>query len=258
MLRILTIASIIITTLSQELMEGCVDVEGVKHKPNDSYIGPDGCNRCRCIQGSNACTKIFCDPKTPRIAAEANQCIDNKGNLHEEGESYTHVDGCNTCICRSYGGACTKKFCFKELKEDNLCKDPQGNSKEIGDIWTAEDNCNRCQCGIMGPICTHTKCISHKPEKQPRDGEVVDETGDSPCRGEDGTTKFPGETWLTSDQCNICTCTGVNGKAECTAEGCRARFMKLMSADKPEEGNGSSRITMATSLVLAVLLFALV
>ena len=33
-----------------------------------------------------------------------------RGVLHKEGESYTHVDGCNNCQCTKNGGACTKRW----------------------------------------------------------------------------------------------------------------------------------------------------
>ena len=36
------------------------------------------------------------------------------GVLHEVNQSYTHVDGCNTCKCMEHGGACTRKFCLKK------------------------------------------------------------------------------------------------------------------------------------------------
>ena len=35
----------------------CIDVEGVKHKEGEAYLGPDKCNTCKCINGKSACTK---------------------------------------------------------------------------------------------------------------------------------------------------------------------------------------------------------
>jgi len=52
---------IIKVSLAQEdVIDACEDVAGVKHKKDDSYIGPDGCNRCKCLEGGSACTKRLC------------------------------------------------------------------------------------------------------------------------------------------------------------------------------------------------------
>merc|ERR1711874_775415 len=88
------------TAFSQELLDQCKDVAGVKHKVGDNYIGEDGCNKCRCMETGSACTKKFCfkeDKATIQRSAEANKCVDNLGVLHNVGEVYTHVDGCNSC-----------------------------------------------------------------------------------------------------------------------------------------------------------------
>ena len=37
---------------------------------------------------------------------------------------------------------------------------------------------------------------------------VVDESGDQPCYDYDNNTQLPGNSWLSKDSCNICTCTG--------------------------------------------------
>merc|ERR1712200_155921 len=68
------------------------------------------------------------------------------GVLHKEGESYTHVDGCNTCQC-------TKRFCLAAA----TC---EGGTKKSGDSWVHKDGCNKCQCSIFGTLCTETTCNS--------------------------------------------------------------------------------------------------
>ena len=41
-----------------------------------------------------------------------NQCVDNEGNTHVEGDSYIGLDGCNQCTCTPEGSACTRKACI--------------------------------------------------------------------------------------------------------------------------------------------------
>ena len=37
---------------------------------------------------------------------------------------------------------------------------------------------------------------------------IVDESGDKPCYDMNNNTQWPGNSWLSEDSCNICTCTG--------------------------------------------------
>jgi len=258
MLKFMLLASLPVLLNAEELIDACRDVEGVRHKLNDSYLGPDGCNTCTCLAGGNACTKRYCWPEEEgaarKVNAEANKCVDDKGNLHKDGESYTHVDGCNTCVCRSFGGACTKKFCFKEeVSLRQVCTTGSGEQKELGESWLADDGCNTCRCGVIGPLCTKMYCMSpvnvKDPQYQPKSAqiEMSDETGDSPCTVE-GVQKMPGDTWITQDSCNICRCTGKGGKIECTQESCRARFRRLL-----QKSSGSERAVLSIFLPLLVL-----
>jgi len=252
----------------EELIDGCTDSFNKKHRIDDSYIGPDGCNTCRCAKVGNLCTRKFCEPKT-KMTSEANKCVDSRGNLHKTGESYTHVDGCNTCVCKDFGGACTRKFCLKSTRGAvrSVCKDAAGNGREEGDVWTAADGCNTCRCGALGPLCTKIGCLdkdtkhdngmNHKDSDEPM---IVDETGDSPCTV-NGVTKFPGDSWLTEDSCNICECTGLGGKVECTEESCRARFLRLVDPKQiVDDGNSGisnkiSAVALISSLFSIMLLY---
>ena len=62
----------------------------------------------------------LCPKDSSSRSAEAFKCVDNMGVLHEKNETYTHVDGCNTCKCGEHGGACTRKFCIKKEVISNL------------------------------------------------------------------------------------------------------------------------------------------
>ena len=83
--------------ISVVVLSQCKDVTGLTHKLGDAYIGPDNCNTCLCKEAGNACTRKICPVDLTPRSAEANKCVDKDGLLYKEGESYTHVDGCNTC-----------------------------------------------------------------------------------------------------------------------------------------------------------------
>ena len=141
------------------MLDQCKDVTGARHALNDSYIGEDGCNKCKCREGGSACTRKYCPKEEREVvvrSAEADKCVDNRGVLHEVGESYTHVDGCNTCRCTAGGGACTRRFCIQERRSSVLeCVDREGNTKTEEDgAWLHRDGCNKCICGPLGAICT--------------------------------------------------------------------------------------------------------
>jgi len=233
----------------EDLLEGCKDVEGNLHKLGDSYIGVDGCNTCQCTQGGiSSCTKKMCTEMDTRLA-EAGQCVDNRGVLHKEGESYTHVDGCNNCQCTKNGGACTKRFCLASA----TC---EGGTKKSGDSWIHKDGCNKCQCSIFGTLCTEKACSGLvKPNSDTDsmnnvDGDaIVLETGDTPCTDSEGNKRMPGEDWLTPDSCNICQCLGDNAEPSCTKMGCRVRLERL------RQSSGGSLGSTASSLLPSLAIF---
>ena len=133
-----------------------MDVSGQRHKEGDSYTGVDGCNSCKCMSGESACTKRLCpknDAEIPIGRDTAYKCVDDKGNPHQVNETYTHVDGCNTCTCHDAGGFCTKMYCIKEPKVLE-CFDVKRNIMTEENGTYSVDGCNDCICGVLGPICT--------------------------------------------------------------------------------------------------------
>jgi len=237
--------------LAQEdntLIQACKDVDGTAHKLGEAYIGPDGCNRCKCMEGGSACTRKLCPPDFSSREAEANLCVDHKGVLHEEGSSYTHVDGCNTCTCTQAGGACTRRFCLSSA----TC---EGGEKTEGQSWLHRDGCNKCQCSIFGTVCSEMKCAALEPKRnliESGAGAVmVDESGDQPCTDRQNITHLPGADWLTEDSCNICTCTGVSRDPWCTAMGCRVRLERLLQSG---DGNSGAGLPSLPSLLLLTVL----
>lgn len=245
-----------------DLIEACKDVDGTKHKLGEAYMGPDGCNTCKCMEGGNACTRKLCPSDVDSRAAEAFKCVDNMGVLHNESDSYTHVDGCNTCKCMpgGKGGACTKMFCFeKEEKALTKCMSHDGSDKHVGDTWTHQDGCSKCACGVLGPICLDFYCKwdphtgSEKrrkmKEKEAAKGkqspdsvhftsepEVVSEEGDQPCKDHEGKDQWPGAVWLSGDGCNVCSCKGDGSEPECSNKGCRVRLERLVQRDPSLQG----------------------
>ena len=41
-----------------------------------------------------------------------------------------------------------------------------------------------------------------------KEDTIVDESGDKPCYDMNNNTQWPGNSWLSQDSCNICTCLG--------------------------------------------------
>jgi len=244
-----------------ELVEQCKDVRGVSHRLNDSYIGPDNCNKCRCLETGSACTRKLCPRDASPRNAEADLCVDKAGVLHEVGETYTHVDGCNRCKCTEQGGACTKKFCIQEEREVRTCRDSAGTEMGIGSSWLDTDGCNTCMCGVLGPVCTEKFCGQHKQFEDgdaqideivhDQRGSFVSETGDQQCRDHENKPHNPGETWLTEDSCNICSCKGDGNLPTCTKMGCRVRLARLLNSP-----SSSSSLSGAVLLTLLPLLAA--
>jgi len=241
----LILITLVPLSLAEDLkvIDACKDVDGASHKLGESYIGPDACNKCKCLESGSACTKKLCPEDSSSRSAEAFKCVDNLGVLHEVNETYTHVDGCNTCKCGPHGGACTRKFCIK--KKERLitsCLDADGNQKALNEAWLDKDGCNKCVCGILGAVCTEKLCGTHRIFEDEQNevkvhelihtehGDIADESGDQPCQDDEGNTQWPGNSWLSQDSCNICTCPG-NGVPACTKMGCRVRLERLLQSD---------------------------
>uniref|UniRef100_A0AB38ZE98 Venom pacifastin 1 n=1 Tax=Ectomocoris sp. TaxID=3104572 RepID=A0AB38ZE98_9HEMI len=107
-------------------------------KDGDRLLVADGCNKCRCVNGTPACTKMFCPPG---IKFKCNP-----------GEMFIAKDGCSECICSAKGKhACSRKGC------------PGGRPKRAagctpGQVW--KESCNDCFCADSAvPICTQKLCL---------------------------------------------------------------------------------------------------
>lgn len=255
-------------TGDDEVLRNCEDVDGALHKVGDSYIGPDACNQCKCLKGGSACTKKLCPKDASSRSAEAFKCVDNHGVLHQINETYTHVDGCNTCKCGEHGGACTRRFCVKKEKKIlSFCVDEDGNEKALDEAWSSKDGCNKCVCGILGAICTEMVCGKHRKFVDEEDlaevhevvhevghakiDTVVDELGDQPCYDYNNKTQWLGNSWLSQDSCNICTCPGNGSAPICTRKGCRVRLERLLQSDLSGGASALSSTLVAITIIFS-------
>jgi len=253
---------------SSGVIEACKDVDGTLHKLGDSYIGPDACNKCKCIESGSACTKKLCPEDISSRNAEAFKCVDNLGVLHDVNETYVHVDGCNTCKCGPSGGACTRKFCVQREKTTiSECVDVEGNKKTLDEAWLDMDGCNNCVCGILGTICTEKFCGEHRFYENEEDmvkvhevietkeGSIVDESKDQTCKDEDNNTKWSGSSWLSKDSCNICYCPGDGTAPVCTKMGCRVRLERLLQSHLTGRARGTCAVTVTLGITLLLAVF---
>merc|ERR1711874_542989 len=189
------------------------------------------------------------------------QCRDVAGRTHKLGDSYIGPDNCNTCICKEAGNACTRKICPVDATPRNAEADKCVDKDGILHV----DRCNKCLCGPLGAVCTEKFCGDHiqfddadaKIDEivKTEGGSIVDESGDQPCRDHNNESRNPGDTWLTEDSCNICSCKGDGSLPSCTKMGCRARIAKLRNADSGTSSSGSD-LAMALITLLALRLLA--
>jgi len=152
------------------------------------------------------------------------------------GESYTALDGCNTCSCGNMDGiaACTAMACPPKPEESQTVEAPKvctGEDGEtymapcegmdgmfcIGESYIALDGCNTCSCGNMDGLakCTMMACPP-KPEDQ-----TVEAKGDEAATTclVNGLEIEVGQEYTPPDGCNTCTCTDT-GDSACTRKAC--------------------------------------
>jgi len=136
-------------------------------------------------------------PKKPLVTPQAEEpkpedCKAKKfdGKKYDDGESYTTLDGCETCTCND------------------------GN-------W----NCQvKPSCIILPSDCTHDNTIYHEGDARSADCDQTCTCSDgnwdcvippsSSCCKSDGKIYHSGESFPASDGCNTCSCN--NGHASCT------------------------------------------
>ncbi|KAK7074374.1 hypothetical protein SK128_004623, partial [Halocaridina rubra] len=197
---------------------------GFQPNPNEvtceegSTWKPDECNRCRCINGKQACSTRQCGPSGSPVpdrdiqVPEA-ECRGDGRWRHE----------CNWCRCRDGRGTCTRRGCPPALI-DRLAGEPECE----GRIAFKKD-CNTCTCIDGHAVCTEKFC---GPVQAPTNVQrpVVRPAVHSASTAMEPTCTS-GSRWR--DECNWCHCSE-NGMGVCTLMGC----LPGGSYDEPEcEGN---------------------
>lgn len=215
--------------------------------PGESFKHIDGCNTCFCTpDGKRAgCTLIGCNVRIPivqtnevkptKLEREKRELktLDPtvKGFSCTPGQSFRHIDGCNTCVCQQNGrdAGCTLKLCLRKREATELkTLDPsvEGFSCTPGVSFRHIDGCNTCFCADDGKTagCTEIGCISNlpqlvqiqetvEPKREKRELKTLDPTAA-------GFSCTPGESFRHIDGCNTCVC-HQNGKvAGCTLKLC--------------------------------------
>lgn len=157
----------------------------------ESFIGPDGCNTCKCAAEGAFCTEMACvaDGGSGDGCAYGTQ-------FYAVGASFKCDDGCNTCTCTKGGSVIqTEMACVNNCSAPGACKGPAPGMPSIlcSDGSTAGPTCTDVggTCGWNITSCT--------------------------CKDSFGTVHQSGDTW--DDGCNTCTCSS-NGSAACTKKAC--------------------------------------
>ncbi|MEI9942044.1 MAG: Kazal-type serine protease inhibitor domain-containing protein [Pseudomonadota bacterium] len=151
-----------------------------------SFLGPDGCNQCSCLDGELVCTQLACEPMYKScgglagIACPAGQyckypdgeacgasdqggaCVPSPGGCTAD---YAPVCGCGG---KSYGNACSAAAASVSVAHAGVCDAaPPGSCSVTADGVSypdgtsnipAGDGCNVCSCAMGALTCTKRPC----------------------------------------------------------------------------------------------------
>ena len=154
-----------------------------------TFLGPDGCNRCSCLDGKLACTLLACDPPPPKL------CGGLAGGSCDSGEYCRLPDG-TQCGAADQSGECTR---IPRACTDNAAPVCGCDGKQYR---------NACSATLAGVNVAHTGACETSP---PGSCSVTVDGARYP----DGTGDIPA-----GDGCNVCTCQ--MGTLICTARPCKA------------------------------------
>ncbi|XP_071102181.1 kielin/chordin-like protein isoform X3 [Haliotis cracherodii] len=142
------------------------------YQNGQTYPASDACNTCTCTNGNIVCTHNTCTGQgTSGVNIGVNlhpggnshtgsTCYDNSQHLfHNDGDSYTSLDGCNTCTCSTGILSCTNNLCNTGVV--GACYDIGTNKYySNGQIVRASDGCNTCTCSSNRFTCTRLVCTA--------------------------------------------------------------------------------------------------
>ncbi|XP_064614551.1 kielin/chordin-like protein [Liolophura sinensis] len=219
--------------LSREaITPGVCLYNGHVYKAGEGFKSTDGCNRCGCSDnGLVICTQMACvnlasmRQQLEREVISPGVCH-HGGHVYKAGEGYKAPDGCNTCSCSDSGFIrCTLMACANLASERHQLEREVislgvcvygGKVYQPRDSFDSLDKCNRCACGKHGQImCTLRSCPIGMPDRGNHEGDDEDARG---C-DYDGHWYADGESTLSTDGCNTCTCAAPYGMA-CTKRAC--------------------------------------
>ncbi|XP_071943173.1 kielin/chordin-like protein isoform X2 [Antedon mediterranea] len=205
----------------------------------DVVLDIDSCESCLCQEGNVRCTTRPCppvdceSPKTPRggCCPICDGCDFNGIRMHD-GESIAQGE-CDTCTCMGGNVTCAK-LCPELLCTDqyipvgNCCPqcrngcEYEGMMFSNGDFFTPMSNpCLRCSCMDSLVRCNPTKCEDPGCDNPVRILGSCCETCSDKCV-DNGRIYEDGQTWISADQCNECTCQGSEVICQ-KAQSCRQR-----------------------------------
>ncbi|XP_048244461.1 kielin/chordin-like protein isoform X9 [Haliotis rufescens] len=135
------------------------------YQNGQTYPSSDACNTCTCTNGNIVCTHNTCTGLNIGVnlhpggnSHTGSTCYDNSQHLfHNDGDSYTSLDGCNTCTCSTGILSCTNNLCNTGVV--GACYDIGTNKYySNGQIVRASDGCNTCTCSSNKFTCTRLVC----------------------------------------------------------------------------------------------------
>jgi len=86
-----------------------------------------------------------------------------------------------------------------------------------------------------------------------KEDAIADESGDKPCYDMNNNTQWPGNSWLSQDSCNICTCLGNGSEPLCTRMGCRVRLERLLQSNLSGGGGSHFNTLVGISIIFCAM-----
>ncbi|MEO8906416.1 MAG: hypothetical protein ABI488_27545 [Polyangiaceae bacterium] len=158
---------------------------------SDSFLGPDGCNRCSCLDGQLACTLRACVPPPPQLCGGIAGIACGKGEYcnypdgaqcgagDQNGECSSTPGGCladfaPVCGCdeKVYGNACSAAAAGVSVAHTGACSAQAGSCSVTVDGVSypdgtsnipAGDGCNVCTCNMSALSCSARPCKAQTP-----------------------------------------------------------------------------------------------
>lgn len=148
------------------------------------------------------------------LAKTAKTCVQD-GKTYPIGATFPAADGCNTCTCTEAGPACTRKAC---LPSPGACR----RTGCSGQICSDQDVASTCEWRDEYACYKEAECTRQADGRcgftpTPALKACLGKTSGACQYG--GKTYKAGETFPSTDGCNLCSC-GEDGQVACTRRAC--------------------------------------